>query len=125
MSEPIALPDVSPAPLVVRSRRDPAATRRRWVERMARFQSSAATVAEFCAAEGVSVPAFYQWKRVLAAGDTPLSPSTVPSFVPVRIAPASAAVELVLPTGAVLRFPPGTDPATIAAVVRHLGGESC
>ena len=62
MSEPIAPPDVSPVPLVVRSRRDPAATRRRWVERMGRFATSALTVAEFCAAEGVSVPAFYQWK---------------------------------------------------------------
>lgn len=125
MSEPIALPDVSPVPLVVRSRRDPAATRQRWVERMGRFATSSLTVAEFCAAEGVSVPAFYQWKRVLAAADTPLSPGTAPTFVPVRIAPASTAVELVLPSGAVLRFPPGTDPAVIAAVVRHLGGESC
>ena len=92
---------------------------------MGRFHSSTATVAEFCAAEGVSVPAFYQWKRVLAAGDTPLSPGTVPAFVPVRIAPASAAVELVLPSGAVLRFPAGADPVTIAAVVRHLGGDPC
>jgi transposase len=126
MSEPIASPDVPPVPLVVRSRRDPAATRRRWVERMGRFATSSLTVAEFCAAEGVSVPAFYQWKRVLAAGDTPLSPGTPPTFVPVRIAPTNApGVELVLPSGAILRFPPGTDPATIAAVVRHLGGESC
>ena len=52
MSEPIAPPDVSPVPLVVRSRRDPAATRRRWVERMGRFATSSLTVAEFCAAEG-------------------------------------------------------------------------
>ena len=126
MSEPIAPPDVSPAPLVVRSRRDPAATRQRWVERMGRFATSSLTIAEFCAAEGVSVPAFYQWKRVLAAGDTPVSASGPPTFVPVRIAPANAAaIELVLPSGAVLRFPPGTDPAAIAAVVRHLGGESC
>jgi hypothetical protein len=93
---------------------------------MGRFATSSLTVAEFCAAEGVSVPAFYQWKRVLAAGDTPSSPNAGPTFVPLRIAPAStAAVELVLPSGAVLRFPPGTDPAAIAAVVRHLGGEAC
>lgn len=125
MSEPVAPPESSPAPLVVRSRRDPAATRRRWAERMGRFATSSLTVAEFCAAEGVSVPAFYQWKRVLAAGDAPISSSAPPTFVPVRIAPASTAVELVLPSGAILRFPPGTDPATIAAVVRHLGGEPC
>ena len=83
MSEPIAPPDVFSIPLVVRSRRDPVATRRRWVERMERFQSSTVSVAEFCAAEGVSVPAFYQWKRTLAAGDAPRPPSTAPTFVPV------------------------------------------
>lgn len=93
---------------------------------MERFHATHLTVAEFCAAEGVSVPAFYQWKRVLTAGDTPPAPGTAPTFVPVRIAPANAsAAELVLPGGAVLRFPPGTDPATIAAVVRQLGGEPC
>lgn len=70
MSEPIALPEASPVPLIVRSRRDPAATRRRWAKRMGRFATSSLTVAEFSAAEGVSVPAFDQWKRVLAAGDT-------------------------------------------------------
>jgi transposase len=126
MSEPVAPPDVSPVPLIVRSRRDPAATRRRWVERMGRFHATHLTVAEFCAAEGVSVPAFYQWKRALAAGDIPSSSTATPTFVPIRVAPANApAVELVLPNGAVLRFPPGTDPAAIAAVVRHLGGEPC
>jgi hypothetical protein len=126
MSEPVAPPDVSAVPLIVRSRRDPAATRRRWVERMGRFATSSLTVAEFCAAEGVSVPALYQWKRTLAAGDTPVSASGPTTFIPVRVAPANApAVELVLPSGAVLRFPPGTDPAVIAAVVRHLGGEPC
>ena len=83
MSEPVALPDVSPVPLV-RSRRDPAATRRRWVERMGRFATCSLTVAEFCAAEGVSVPAFYQWKRTLAAADTLPSSATPPTFVPRR-----------------------------------------
>lgn len=126
MSEPVAPPDGPAVPVIVRSRRDPAATRRRWAERMDRFATSAVTVAQFCAAEGVSVPAFYQWKRVLAAGDTPSAPTAAPTFVPLRIAPTNGtAVELVLPGGAVLRFPPGTDPAAIAAVVRHLGDQPC
>lgn len=49
-----------------------------------RFATSSLTVAEFCAAEGVSVPAFYQWKRVLAAGDAPVPVSTSPTFIPPR-----------------------------------------
>lgn len=55
MSEPIAPPDVPPIPPLVRSRHDPAATRRRRAERMGRLAASSLTVAEFCAAEGVSV----------------------------------------------------------------------
>jgi transposase len=49
------------------SRRDPAATRQKWVDRVQRFRDSKLTVAQFCLAEGVSVPAFYQWRRTLAA----------------------------------------------------------
>jgi transposase len=111
MSDDIPLP----AP---RSRRDPAATRRKWVERIGRFRAAGQTVAVFCAAEGVSVPAFYQWKRVLTAEASPTDP---PALVPIRLAPSTpAAIELVL-GGAVLRFAAGTDPAVIAAFARQLG----
>ena len=41
-----------------------AETRRRWWERVARFEAGAAlTVAEFCEAEGVSAASFYLWRR--------------------------------------------------------------
>ena len=62
MSDPVALPDT---PLDSPRRRDPAATRRLWADRLDRFRAAEQTVAAFCAAEGVAVPAFYQWKRVL------------------------------------------------------------
>ncbi len=67
------------------SRRDPAATRQKWVERIERFRSAGVTVAQFCLAEGVSVPAFYQWRRTLAA-ESVTEPSDRPTVVPVRIA---------------------------------------
>jgi transposase len=53
MFDPVALPDTIPAPV---RRRDPAT--RRWVERLDRFRQAGQTIAAFCAAEGVSVPAF-------------------------------------------------------------------
>ena len=107
-----------------RSPRNADATRRAWVDRLARYCSYGQTVARFCAAEGVSVPAFYQWKRALAAGDTPVPASGPPTFIPLRVAPANAsAVELVLPSGAILRFPAGTDPATIAAYQKALAND--
>jgi hypothetical protein len=109
-----------PAP---RSRRDPAATRQKWAARLDRFRSAGQTVAVFCAAEGVSVPAFYQWKRVLTAE---ANPAEVPALVPIRLTQStSAPIELVLGGGAVLRFAAGTDPVVIAAVVRQLGVGGC
>jgi len=36
-----------------------------WIERIERFDSQDQTVAQFCAAEGVSPPSFYQWKKRL------------------------------------------------------------
>lgn len=43
------------------------AKRRLWRERLGRFACSGKKVAVFCSAERVSVPSFYQWKRMLAA----------------------------------------------------------
>ena len=37
-----------------------------WLDRLNCFSQSDQTVAEFCAAECVSVPSFYQWKRRLS-----------------------------------------------------------
>jgi hypothetical protein len=50
--------------------RDPAATRQRWVKRLQRYQTAGLTVAPFCSIEGVSAPAFYQWKQQLLAAET-------------------------------------------------------
>ena len=40
--------------------------RREWVDRMARFTRSGLTVFDFCLSEGVSVAAYYAWRRKLA-----------------------------------------------------------
>jgi hypothetical protein len=37
-----------------------------WLDRLNRFSQSDQTVAEFCAAESVSAPSFYQWKHRLS-----------------------------------------------------------
>ena len=81
--------------------------RRLWSERLRRFDRCDLTVADFCEAEGVSTPSYYEWRRKLsvargreAAADTrPLRPT----FLPVQLrspVPAAAAVEIHLPNGA-------------------------
>src|SRR3954454_3661975 len=110
--------NVRPIP---RSHRDSAATRQLWKDRLKRFGSADQTVAAFCAAEGVSVPTFYQWRRRLART---APPATAPPIVPVRITtphPTTTAVEALLPSGTLIRFAPACDPGMIAAILRQLG----
>ena len=104
----------------VRSR---AQTRQIWVERLQRFADSGATVVSFCQQEGISSHAFYYWKNKLHPDDRP--DAEQPRLLPVRLPQPAASVELVLPTGAVLRLPPGCDLAWVRSLVAALGGAPC
>jgi transposase len=110
----------------VTSRRDPVATRRLWVERLERFGRANQTVAQFCAAEGVSPPSFYVWKRTLAGVTTSADPIQ-PTLVPIRLTPSPAGppIEVVFASGTVLRFPPDARPEVIAAVVHAVEARPC
>jgi hypothetical protein len=108
---------LKPAP-VPRSR---AATRQAWGERLARFADSRQSAAQFCAAEGVSVASLYQWKRRLAAATV----SDPPRLLPVSLTSSPPPLELLLPTGAVLRIGTGADADTLAALLRLLGVPPC
>ena len=108
----------------------------RWRRRLRDFERGQKTVAEFCRQAGVSVAAFYEWRRKLTpavsgasqprATVTERAPERrqVPEplrFLPVEISP-SAAVEALLPSGARLSIP-GQDHAALRIVVTALIGE--
>ena len=107
-------------------RRDPVATRRKWVERLERFAHANQTVALFCAAEGVSVPSFYVWKRTLSGKPTSPDPVT-PTLVPIRLthSPAGPPIEVVFPSGTVLRLPADYSPQHLATLVHALEVRPC
>ena len=111
--------------------RSRAAARAAWVERLARFPSCGLSPAQFCAAEGVSLPSFYAWKRRLAAEALDLAAGQGPGqdpgprLLPVRLQAPAAPVELVLPTGAVLRLTPGCDLAFLRLLLDALGAQPC
>ena len=113
------------------SPRSRAGARQLWVERLARFAVSGRHPAAFCAAEGVSLPSFYSWKRRLTAenrsADTQATEDSAPGprLLPVRLGAALTPVELVLPGGTVLRIPPGSDLAFVRSLVEALGDASC
>ena len=100
----------------------------RWGERLARFAAANQSVVAFCAAEGISTSKFYHWRNRLARPAS--TPSTAPPLVvPLRLTPPSPATaspfELVLPSGALLRFPHGTPAEVLVAVVRGLETRPC
>ncbi len=103
--------------------RRPDATRQAlWQQRLNRFERSGLSVSEFCDREGVSSPSFYAWRRRLRSA--PPTDADGPRFLPIQVL-ASASVELVLPSGAVLRLTAGCDLAFVRALVDSLGGASC
>lgn len=94
-----------------------------WAARLARFAHAQQTVADFCAAEGVSQANFYLWKRRLAR--TPATPTLVPIQITIPTCDVTDPLELVLPSGAVLRFPATSSPAAIVAILHAWEDRSC
>jgi transposase len=102
-------------------RADPALAEQ-WQQRLLRFERSGLSVCAFCDREGVSTPSFYAWRRRLRSA--PAADADGPRFLPIQVL-AAAPVELVLPSGAVLRLTAGCDLAFVRALVDSLGGASC
>jgi hypothetical protein len=107
-------------------RRSDPATRQRWQQRLERFRHSALTVPAFCDREGISSASFYAWRRRLQHEPAPPASDT-PRLVPVRLVtpPASAPVELLLPSGLVLRLSPDCDLAWLRQLLPLLGVAPC
>jgi len=88
-----------------------------WRDMVRRWRHSGQTVRAFCAEHGLSEPSFYSWRRIIAERDQPGdAPKDLPAFVPVRVAPDSAAtsvLEVVAGPGRVIRVPVGFDAATL------------
>ena len=109
------------------SRGPDGAKRAAWQVRLREFDRGKLTVAQFCRRAGVSVAAFYQWRRKLksaAAADVSGAARgrTVQElrFLPVEIT-GSSSVEAWLPGGARLMVP-GRDHAAIRTVLAVLLG---
>ena len=107
-------------------RRPDPATHRRWQQRLNRFRASGLTVADFCEREGISTASFYAWRRRCEAGSAPAA-AGAPHLVPVRLVtpPASAPVELLLPSGAILRLSPDTELTWLRQLLTVLGVAPC
>ena len=72
-----------------------------WRERLARFETSEQSVAEFCRSLNCSVPSFYQWRRKLRGE------RTSPDFLRVQpsVTPSDTNLEIRLPGGVSIFLP--------------------
>jgi hypothetical protein len=109
-----------------------------WKERLERFARSGLTVVQFCQAERVSQPSFYQWKKKLAGQASPASSHSKAArfaFRAVEVtSPSQAATTIRLGNGIEIEL--GGDLRVVQAVVKQLlelpatatlaaGGRSC
>ena len=109
-----------------------------WKERLERFARSGLTVVQFCQAERVSQPSFYQWKKKLADQASPASSHSKASRSAFRAvewtSPCQAATTIRLGNGVEIEL--GDDLPIVQAVVQQLfelssgatlaaGGRSC
>ena len=106
-------------------RADPA-TRRRRQQRLLRSRRSGLTVPAFCDREGVSAASSYAWRRRPRHNPAASAPEP-PRLAPVRlVTPATAApVELLLPSGLVLRLASEIDPGRLRRLLGLVGVAPC
>lgn len=109
-----------------------------WRGKLRDHAGSGLPVSAFCRREGFSPNSFYRWRRLLGEGDGAIGAANHPPvpppknvFVPVSVAGHGAArvsdasIELILPSGVLLRVRPGFDSATLVRLVGLLGSPSC
>ncbi len=106
---------------------------RYWRDTIRRQGRSGESVSQFCAGEGVRVHQFYWWRRSLRSRDGQPTRDAVndqaaeqgekvdPSFVPVRLAfSTQASIEMVHPSGWVVRVPTGFEPKSLRQILATL-----
>ncbi len=108
--------------------------RSEWRARLERWQKSGLGVREFCAAEDVGEPSFYQWRKKLGlmAGKrretnvaAPITSLQQALFLPLELTRAtsvdsSSPIEIELPTGCKIRVSPGVSREQLALVLETL-----
>jgi len=89
-----------------------------WRAQLLQWRRSGLSVRAFCEQRGLSLPSFYAWRRTIAHRD-----DQAPAFLPVQLLPtdtatpastaAASGLELLLPSGLILRLGIAFDAPTL------------
>jgi transposase len=107
-----------------RARRRDSGREQFWRDTVAAWKRSGESVRAYCLSRGLSEASFYGWRRTLKERDQQPAPRCAPMLVPVRVVP-DAVLEVVLPSGLVVRVPARADASTIATLVAALRTAAC
>jgi hypothetical protein len=95
-----------------------------WRRIVRQWRSSGLSVRDFCAAQGLTVPSFYAWRRTIEQRDAEavrfVPVQIVSEAEPVEAAAAHGSLELVLGSGRRLRIGPGFDAPTLQRLLAIL-----
>jgi transposase-like protein len=96
-----------------------------WREALAAWEKSGQSVRAFCSGRGLQEASFYGWRRTLRERGCqhPTAPR-LPRLVPLRVVPG-VVLEVVLPTGLVVRVPDGAEAIAVATLVAALRTAPC
>lgn len=95
-----------------------------WRERIDAWKQSGLTINAFCRERKLTRSNFDRWRRILAAENSGPTRGTTPAFVPLRVV-SEPVVEVVLPSGVVVRLPESTAPETVTRLVVAVGAARC
>jgi hypothetical protein len=118
--------------MVQRGRERDVGKERFWRDVVGRWQRSGQSIRTFCQEHRLVESSFHAWRRIIGQRDqhekrpvVDRDPICQPTFVPVHVIPAYAAVErsaleVVLGSGRVIRVVPGFDVATLKHLLAAL-----
>jgi transposase-like protein len=101
-----------------------------WRTHFDRWQSSGLSVRRYCQLHQLSEPTFYHWRRTLAQRERTTPTASPVTFVPVQLPEkpppvSTAALELLLDQGRVLRIPLACPADTLRLVLRLVQEDPC
>ena len=96
-----------------------------WRKQLAAWKRSGRSARDFCASHRLQESSFYGWRRTLRQRDRqPPVAQRLPRLVPLRVL-SGVGLEVVLPTGLVVRVPAGAEAAAVATLVAALRAATC
>jgi hypothetical protein len=108
-----------------RRRREYSEREQFWRDAVAEWRKSGLSVRAFCSGRSLHEASFYGWRRTLRDRDKQRSTARGrPTLVPLRVVP-SAVLEVVLPTGLIVRVPAGAEASAVATLVAALRVSAC